>query len=116
MELNLKKPIVFFDIESTGTNVAADRICEICFLKISPDGKQEIKTRRINPTIPIPAEVSLIHGIYDEDVKDEPTFKYLCLFRSVLIVSIPILKLLFIASISALNLTVSLRRPSNFIM
>jgi DNA polymerase-3 subunit epsilon len=77
MELNLKKPIVFFDIESTGTNVAADRICEICFLKISPDGKQEMKTRRINPTIPIPAEVSLIHGIYDEDVKDEPTFKSL---------------------------------------
>jgi len=77
MELNLKKPIVFFDIESTGTNVAADRICEICFLKITPDGKQEMKTRRINPTIPIPAEVSLIHGIYDEDVKNEPTFKAL---------------------------------------
>lgn len=75
MELNLSKPIVFFDIESTGTQVAADRIVEICVLKISPDGTEEVKTRRINPTIPIPHEVSLIHGIYDEDVKDEPTFK-----------------------------------------
>jgi DNA polymerase-3 subunit epsilon len=75
MELNLSKPIVFFDIESTGTQVAADRIVEICVLKINPDGTEEVKTRRINPTIPIPQEVSLIHGIYDEDVKDEPTFK-----------------------------------------
>lgn len=75
MELNLSKPIVFFDIESTGTMVAADRIVEICVLKINPDGTEEVKTRRINPTIPIPNEVSLIHGIYDEDVKDEPTFK-----------------------------------------
>ena len=75
MELNLSKPIAFFDIESTGTQVAADRIVEICVLKINPDGTEEVKTRRINPTIPIPNEVSLIHGIYDEDVKDEPPFK-----------------------------------------
>jgi DNA polymerase III subunit epsilon len=75
MELSLKRPIVFFDIESTGTQVAADRIVEICVLKINPDGTEEIKTRRINPTIPIPNEVSLIHGIYDEDIKDEPVFK-----------------------------------------
>jgi DNA polymerase-3 subunit epsilon len=75
MKLNLKKPIVFFDIESTGTNVAADRIVEICVLKIYPDGSEEIKTRRINPTIPIPAEVTLIHGISDADVANEPTFK-----------------------------------------
>jgi DNA polymerase-3 subunit epsilon len=75
MQLNLQKPIVFFDIESTGTNVAADRIVEICVLKVNPDGTEETKTRRINPTIPIPPEVTLIHGISDEDVKDEPTFK-----------------------------------------
>lgn len=75
MELSLQRPIVFFDIESTGTQVAADRIVEICVLKINPDGTEEIRTRRINPTIPIPNEVSLIHGIYDEDVKDEPVFK-----------------------------------------
>lgn len=75
MELSLKRPIVFFDIESTGTQVAADRIVEICVLKINPDGTEEIKTRRINPTIPIPNEVSLIHGIYDEDIKDAPVFK-----------------------------------------
>jgi DNA polymerase-3 subunit epsilon len=75
MELSLKRPIVFFDIESTGTQVAADRIVEICVLKINPDGTEEIKTRRINPTIPIPNEVSLIHGIYDDDIKDEPVFK-----------------------------------------
>jgi DNA polymerase III subunit epsilon len=75
MELSLQRPIVFFDIESTGTQVAADRIVEICVLKINPVGTEEIRTRRINPTIPIPNEVSLIHGIYDEDVKDEPVFK-----------------------------------------
>lgn len=75
MELKLEKPIVFFDIEATGTNVAADRIVEICVLKVNPDGKEEVRTRRINPTIPIPPEVTLIHGISDADVKDEPTFK-----------------------------------------
>jgi DNA polymerase III subunit epsilon len=75
MELNLKKPIVFFDLEATGTNVAADRIVEICALKILPDGSEDTRTRRINPTIPIPAETTAIHGISDDDVKDEPTFK-----------------------------------------
>lgn len=75
MKLNITKPIVFFDLEATGTNVAADRIVEICVLKVNPDGSEEIKTRRINPTIPIPAEVTAIHGISDVDVKDEPTFK-----------------------------------------
>lgn len=75
MELNLKKPIIFFDLEATGTNVAADRIVEICVLKVLPGGQEEIRTRRINPTIPIPAEVTAIHGISDEDVKDAPTFK-----------------------------------------
>jgi len=75
MNLKLKSPLAFFDIESTGTNVATDRIVEISILKVHPDGKEEIKTMRINPTIPIPAESSAIHGIYDDDVKDAPTFK-----------------------------------------
>ncbi len=74
MELNLKNPIVFFDIESTGLNVATDRIVEISIVKINPDGSEEIKTRRINPTIPISPEAQNVHGISDEDVKNEPTF------------------------------------------
>lgn len=77
MNLNLKTPIAFFDIESTGTNVATDRIVEISILKVHPNGSQESKTYLVNPTIPIPKETSLIHGIYDEDVKDKPTFKLL---------------------------------------
>jgi len=77
MELNLKRPIAFFDLETTGVKVATDRIVEISIVKIHPNGKKEIKTRRVNPGIPIPPETSAIHGIYDEDVKDEPTFKSL---------------------------------------
>ncbi len=73
-KLNLNKPIVFFDIESTGINVGTDRIVEISFLKIFPDGSEDVKTLRINPTIPIPPEVTEIHGISDEDVANEPTF------------------------------------------
>lgn len=75
MELNLKNPIVFFDLETTGTNITKDRIVEISFLKVHPNGQQEIKTKRINPEMPIPKESSDIHGIIDEDVKDAPTFK-----------------------------------------
>jgi len=75
MKLNLNKPIIVFDLEATGTNVAADRIVEICALKINPNGSEEVRTRRIHPTIPIPAEVVKIHGISDADVKEEPTFK-----------------------------------------
>jgi DNA polymerase-3 subunit epsilon len=75
MGLKLKKPIVFFDLETTGVNVAKDRIVEISILKLHPDGKKEVKTRRVNPQMPIPKESSEIHGIYDDDVKDEPTFK-----------------------------------------
>ena len=74
MKLNLKRPIVFFDLETTGTDICKDRIVEISVLKICPDGEEIIKTRKINPTIPIPLESSLIHKIYDEDVKDCPTF------------------------------------------
>ncbi|MDP3451378.1 MAG: 3'-5' exonuclease [Bacteroidales bacterium] len=75
MKLNLKNPILFFDIESTGLNVASDRIVEISALKLLPNGDQEIKTRRINPTIPISPEAQRIHGISNEDVADCPTFK-----------------------------------------
>lgn len=74
MELNLMKPLAVFDLETTGTNVATDRIVEISVVKVSPDNREQILTQRINPGIPIPKESSAIHGIYDEDVKDMPTF------------------------------------------
>jgi DNA polymerase-3 subunit epsilon len=66
---------VFFDLETTGTNINSDRIVEICYLKVHPNGNEESKTLRINPEMHIPEESSAIHGIYDEDVKDCPTFK-----------------------------------------
>jgi len=75
MKLNLANPLLFFDIESTGLNVATDRIVEISAVKVFPDGTTEVKTKRINPTIPISPEAQSIHGISNEDVKNEPTFK-----------------------------------------
>lgn len=75
MKLNLKTPLAFFDLETTGTNIAKDRIIELAFLKVFPSGETEKKVTRVNPTIPIPEESSMIHGICDEDVKDSPTFK-----------------------------------------
>ncbi|MBM3402722.1 MAG: DNA polymerase III subunit epsilon [Bacteroidetes bacterium] len=75
MKLNLKRPLAFFDLETTGVNVASDRIVEISILKAMPDGTENVKTLRINPGIPIPLESSLIHGIYDEDIRHERTFK-----------------------------------------
>ncbi len=75
MQLNLKNPILFFDIESTGLNVATDRIVEISAVKVLPNGDQEVKTRRLNPTIPISPEAQAVHGISNEDVADCPTFK-----------------------------------------
>lgn len=74
MNLNLKRPLVFLDIEATGLNIGSDRIVEIALLKISVNGKKDSKVFRINPTIPIPDEVSKIHGIYDKDVASCPTF------------------------------------------
>lgn len=74
-QLVLKKPLAFFDLETTGVSVAKDRIVEICIAKALPNGEVVIKDQRINPQIPIPLETSLIHGIYDEDVKDAPPFK-----------------------------------------
>jgi DNA polymerase-3 subunit epsilon len=83
MKLNLKKPLAFFDLETTGTDVGRDRIVEIAIIKIMPDGQINTmpsgnagETRLlINPTIPIPLESSMVHGIYDEHVKDAPTFE-----------------------------------------
>ena len=74
MELNLKRPIIFFDLETTGIDIARDRIVEISMVKVMPDGEEIVRTRRINPGMPIPAEATAIHGITDEDVKDCPLF------------------------------------------
>jgi len=74
MKLNLDYPIVFFDLETTGVDIAKDRIVEICLLKVFPNGNEEAKTMRINPGIHIPKEASEVHGIYDEDVADCPKF------------------------------------------
>lgn len=74
-KLTLKRPIIFFDLETTGTDNAKDRIVELALVKLSPDGKRDKYIKRINPGIPIPPEVTLIHGISDEDVKNCQTFK-----------------------------------------
>lgn len=71
---NITKPIVFFDLETTGINIQTDRIVEICVAKLSPGGEMEVKTKRVNPERHIPLESSEIHGIYDADVQDKPTF------------------------------------------
>jgi DNA polymerase-3 subunit epsilon len=73
--LKLKKPLAFFDLETTGIDIVNDRIVEISMLKAMPDGSCTSKTMRINPEMPIPVEASAVHGIYDEDVKDCPTFR-----------------------------------------
>ena len=75
MKLNLKKPIIFFDLETTGTDFSKDRIVEICYIKIFPDGREVEYTKRINPGMHIPEVASAVHGIYDDDVKDCPLFK-----------------------------------------
>ncbi|GAA4452324.1 3'-5' exonuclease [Rurimicrobium arvi] len=75
MKLTLKRPIVFFDLETTGTDTAKDRIVELAFVKISPDGRREKYVKRINPQMPIPAESTAIHGITDADVANEPAFR-----------------------------------------
>ncbi|MFY0631480.1 MAG: 3'-5' exonuclease [Flavobacteriaceae bacterium] len=77
MELKLSKPIAFFDLETTGINIGNDRIVEISILKIFPNGTQESKTWLVNPEIEIPAEAADIHGITNEKVVTEPTFKEL---------------------------------------
>lgn len=74
MKLNLTRPIIFFDLETTGTNITNDRIVEISVVKVFPDGTKQTRTRRINPGVHIPAEATAVHHISDDDVKDEPSF------------------------------------------
>lgn len=74
MKLKLNRPIIFFDLETTGIDIVRDRIVEISMVKLFPDGSKDIKTRRINPLMPIPASATAVHGISDEDVKDCNTF------------------------------------------
>lgn len=77
MQLRLQRPIIFFDLETTGTNITHDRIVEISIIKVLPSGEEQERTRRINPEIPIPAEATAIHHITDADVANEPTFRQL---------------------------------------
>lgn len=77
MNINLNKPMCFFDLETTGTNIVKDRIVEISILKIFPNQNKESKTWLVNPEMPIPAEVTAIHGISDTDVQNHPNFKQL---------------------------------------
>ena len=74
MKLTLKRPLAIFDLETTGLNITKDRIVEIAVIKINVDGSEESYSKRVNPEMPIPLETSMIHGIYDEDIKDAPTF------------------------------------------
>ena len=73
--MNIERPIVFFDLETTGTDIAKDRIVQIGAIKIAPNGDKEVKNVLVNPTIPIPEGASAVHGIYDKDVQDKPLFK-----------------------------------------
>lgn len=75
MSLQLKRPLVFIDLETTGTNLSTDRIVEIAIVKVFPDGTKSIKQKLINPQIPISKSSSDIHGITDDKVKDAPAFK-----------------------------------------
>ena len=77
MQLNLNKPICFFDLETTGISITSDKIVEISILKVFPNGKEEKKTWLVNPEIPIPPQSTAIHGISNEKVADAPTFKML---------------------------------------
>lgn len=75
MTLKLKRPLVFFDLETTGTDIARDRIVQIAILKLHPDGGEDEKTRLINPGMPIPATATAVHHITDETVADKPKFR-----------------------------------------
>lgn len=75
MKLKLDRPIVFFDLETTGIDSSKDRIVEICYIKVFPNGNEEAKSMRINPGVHIPKQATDIHGIHDDDVKDCPSFK-----------------------------------------
>lgn len=75
MKLNITRPIIFFDIEATGLNVASDRIVELCYIKLMPNGTEQTLTQRYNPDIHISAEATAVNGIKDEDVAGCPRFK-----------------------------------------
>ncbi len=75
MNLHLKKPFIFFDLETTGVDFQKDRIVEICYIKVEPNQNRESRTIRVNPEMPIPAEATEIHKITDEDVANAQTFK-----------------------------------------
>ncbi len=75
MELKLKNPLIFFDLETTGIDTSKDRIVEISLMKVHPDGTQEVKTRRLNPEMHIPESATAVHGITDDDVRDCPRFR-----------------------------------------
>lgn len=72
--LQLNRPLIIFDLETTGISISKDRIVEIACIKIFPNGNEEVRVQRINPEMPIPPEVTAIHGISDADVADKPTF------------------------------------------
>lgn len=74
MKLRLRRPLIVFDLETTGVNIATDRIVEMYAIKIQPDGTEDHKYHLVNPTVPIPIQASQVHGIYDKDVADKPTF------------------------------------------
>lgn len=74
MQLNLKRPVIFFDLETTGVDTVRDRIVEISMVKVMPSGEEIVRTRRLNPQMPIPRAATAIHGITDDDVRNEPTF------------------------------------------
>ncbi len=75
MNLNLTRPIIFFDLETTGTNISKDRIVELSYVKVLPDGSEESRSRRINPEMHIPEASTAVHHITDEDVAEAPTFR-----------------------------------------
>lgn len=75
MQLQLSRPLIFFDIEATGLNIATDRIVELCYIKVYPDGSEDVQTQRFNPGKHIAAEATAVNGIHDEDVAQCPTFK-----------------------------------------
>jgi len=75
MELSLRNPIIFFDLETTGTNILKDRIVEISYIKVMPSGAESERTLRVNPEMHIPEEATAVHHITDDDVKDKPTFR-----------------------------------------
>ena len=76
-KLNLRRPLVIFDLETTGVNVSKDKIVEISILKVFPNGNKELKTWLVNPEMPIPPQTTAVHGITDDKVANEPTFKQL---------------------------------------